>query len=271
MYAKIGTYRNNAFAVMCQVYYHTGMHVATVLENLGYESSQVAIYLALLHMGEGTIADIAQQVHMPRTTVAELVVVMNENGLVNHYVRKGRKYLVPENPEVLLALHREREAALVEVLPKLQAMQPKRKQQKPTMQLFVGIPELQNMMNDMIVAKKHIMAVVSWDDWREVMGSEFVDALVERRYKHFLRMRLITPKVASAKVLKRDDATQLRQTRFLPEHIELRNTSTFIYGDTVILISLNPAQPTGIRITDSSVAHGQIIYFESLWHHSSEQ
>lgn len=247
------------------------MHIQTVLSQLGYPMSEVKIYLASLKMGEGTIADLAEQVTMPRTTVTELVASMHRQGLINFYTRKGRKYWVAENPDKLMVAIKEREAALQVVLPQLHAMKFDSGLAKPNIRLYIGVEEVKTMMDDMIGTKNHIMAVVSWDDWKEFLGDEFVDDLIERRYKHFLRMRLISPKSDSVRRLKERDSAELRQTRFLPERIGLRYTSTFIYGDKVILISLNRRQPTGILIHDPDVVHGQKIYFESLWQHSTEQ
>lgn len=246
------------------------MHIQTVLQQLGYPANQVKIYLASLKMGEATIADIAEQVAMPRTTVAELIAEMHRHGLINYYAKKSRKYWTAENPDKFMIIIKEREAALRSIMPQLHGMKFDSGQGKPGIRSYIGLEEVKTMFDDMIETKRHIKAVVCWDDFKEFFGDEFVHDLIERRYTHFLRMRLITPKTESAQKLKSSDAKQLRQTRFLPENIELRRTSTFIYDSKVTLVSLNRKQPTGILIHDPDVAHGQLIYFESLWQHSDD-
>ena len=252
------------------LYYCSIMHLQTVLNQLGYPMNQVKIYLASLQMGEGTIADIAELVKMPRTTVTELVAEMHKQGLMNYYTQRNRRYWVAENPDKLMVMVKEREVALKAVLPQLHAIQFESGVAKPSIRMYVGMKEVQSMLDDMIETQHNIMAVVSWDDWKEFFDEGFVDALIERRRVHFLRMRLITPKSELALALKRRDSQELRQTKFLPEHITLRRTSTFIYDSKVTLISLNRKQPTGILIQDPDVVHGQTIYFESLWHHSTD-
>lgn len=247
------------------------MHIQTVLQQLGYQPNQVKIYLECLKMGEATIATIAEQVAMPRTTVTELLAEMHKQGLMNFYVRRGHKYWLAENPEKLLTTIKEREAALKTILPQLQAMIFDSGEGKPSIRCYIGLEEVKSMFDDMIESRRHIMAVVSWQDFKEFFGDDFVEDLIERRYTHFLRMKLITPHSPSATELKKLDPKQLRQTRFLPTDIALRRTSTFIYGDTVTLISLNRKQPTSILIQDPDVAYGQTIYFESLWQHSTDQ
>lgn len=246
------------------------MHLQTVLNQLGYPMNQVKIYLACLKMGEGTIADIAEQVSMPRTTVTELLADMSKHGLLNHYAKKGRKYWVAENPDKLMITLKEREAALQTILPQLHAMKFESGAAKPNIRTYSGVEEVKNIYDDIINTKHHIMAVVSWDDVKEFFGDNFMNDFIERRAAHFLKIRLIAPKTQLSLTLKANDHIQLRQTRFLPEHIALRRVSNFIYGGKVATISLNRTVPTGIVIHDPDVAHAQSIYFESLWHHSSD-
>lgn len=245
------------------------MHIETVLQKLGYPTSQVKIYLESLKMGEATIAEIAEQAEIARTTVTELVNEMHKHGLINFYARRGRKYWTAENPDKLMTIIKEREAALKTILPQLHAMAFDSGEGKPNVRCYIGLEEVKTMFDDMIETKHHIKAVVSWNDFKEFFGQDFVYDLIERRYSHFLKMRLITPKTESSLRLRQRDVKEMRQTRFLPENIELRRTSTFIYENKVTLISLNRKQPTSILIHDPDVAHGQTLYFESLWNHCS--
>lgn len=247
------------------------MHIQTVLSQLGYPMSQVKIYLASLKLGEGTIADISQQVDMPRTTVTELITDMHKHGLMEYYVRNGRKYWVAENPDKLMIMVKEREAALQAILPELHAMKFDSGVAKPNIRTYIGLEEVKNIYNDIIETKHHIMAVANWDDVKEFFGEEFITDFVERRYSHFLKMRLIAPKTELSLSLKANDSKELRQTRFLPEHIALRRVSNFIYDGKVATISMNRKVPTGLIVHDPDVAHAQSVYFESLWHHSTEQ
>ncbi len=247
------------------------MNIESALQKMGYPIGQVKIYLASLKMGEAVIAEIAEEVNIPRTTVIDLVADMHKHGLMNYYTKRGRKYWVAEDPEKLMLIIKERESTLKAVLPQLQAMKFDSGSGKPSIRLYIGHEEVRTMLDDMIEHGKHIKSVVSWDDFEDFFGDDFVEDLIERRYSRNMQMRLVTTRTKLSSELKKRDAKQLRHTRFLPANIELRRTSTFIYGDTVTLISLNRKQPTGILIHDPDVVHGQTLYFESLWAHSSDQ
>jgi hypothetical protein len=108
---------------------------------------------------------------------------------------------------------------------------------------------------------------VSWDDFAVYFGDDFISDFIERRYRHYLKIRLITPQTALAKVLKQRDTKELRHTRFLPDYIALRRVSNFIYGNKLAIISMNKHEPVGIVIEDPDVVHAMSIYFESLWLH----
>lgn len=245
------------------------MHISNVIQQLGYPSSQVKIYLAALDLGEATITDLAGKVSMPRTSVQSIIEEMHKKGLMNYYLKRRRRYWVAENPEKLMISLKEREAALKSIMPELQS---KRFAQggRPIVRVYHGPEEIKLIMENMIDSKKHINAIISWDDWRFFFGDDYVDDFIENRYKHFLRIRLLTPKTPSSISLKERDSRELRQTRFLPTSMDIKNTN-FIYDNTFAIISLNKRQPVGIVMEDPDIAHTASLLFESTWAQSSER
>lgn len=241
------------------------MHIQSILKQLGYSEHEVEIYLASLKMGEASITEISEQVGKPRTTVREGVEAMQIKGLMNRYLVRGHAVWAAVKPDMLLELQKERVAVLSEVLPELRAISHASGADKPSIRSYYGSEEIRLIFEDIIETKHPINAVVSWDDIREFLGNDFMDDFVERRFKHFLRIRLITPKTATAIKLKQTDADQLRVTRFLPPKFELHRVSNFIYDHKVAIISVNRKEPIGILIHDPDTVHAMEIYFESLW------
>ncbi len=247
------------------------MHIQSVLQQLGYPMNQVKIYLVSLKMGEAKIADIAVQVAMPRSTVAEVVEEMHKQGLINYYNKKGRKYWMAENPEKLMAMLKLKEASFRTILPQLLAMRNNSGEGKPIVQVYTGIDGIKLILEDMLDVKHSILSLVSEDDFWEAMGVGYMDEFIERRKERFLPIKFIVPFSARALKLKLSDSDDLRKTRFLPRHIELKEFSNYIYGNKVAVISLNHKEPTGIIIEDPNVSMAMTVYFESLWHHSTEK
>lgn len=246
------------------------MNKQQLLEKLGYHSYEASIYLAALELGEATVSELAHKTEMPRTSVQEVLVQMQKKGMVSSYTKQTHKYWVAENPEKLLAGLKENEEAFQNMIPELQALRPTGGY-KPSVKVYSGVSEIKLIMDDIIETKHHILALISWDDWTNFFGQEYIHDFIERRYKHFLKIKIITPRSQLAEELKKNDQEQLRQTKFLPNNMNLKRITNFIYGDKIAIISLNKKEPTGILIEDPDVVYGNTLYFENLWLHSHDK
>lgn len=243
------------------------MHIQKVIEQFGYRPNTARVYLAGLQLGEATIADIAAKVKLPRTSVQVIVDELHKDGLMNFYVKKRYRYWIAENPEKLLIRNRERDASLRAVMPELAALR-KKGGAKPTAKVFGGPEEIGLILEDMIATKHNILALIAWDEWARLFGTEYMTDLISNRVRHFLRMRMLTPKSDLSQKLKSKDSRELRETRFLPERFAIRTTN-FIYGNKVAIISLNEKRPTGVLIEDEDVKDTMTVFFEALWERSS--
>jgi len=242
------------------------MRPKTIIEQLGYSPSEAAIYLAALELGGSTATDIAKKARIPRTSANLIIAALNKKGLMTAYIQRKRKIWSAENPEKLLATLKEREAAFTEALPRLQSLRHDNAAQ-PKIRAYTGVDEIHQIMNDIIDSKQHISALLAWDEWLGVIGMPFMEDFIEKRYRHYLRIRVLTPKSKEAAVLKQKDGEELRATQFLPASIEVNNC-TFIYANKTAIISLNKKMPFGIVIEDDDIHHSMEVLFESLWHQS---
>lgn len=242
------------------------MHLKAVIEQLGYSPQETTVYLAALELGGGTATDIAAKAHLPRTTVNLIIKSLNKKGLMNAYIQRKRKIWAAENPERLMISLKEREAALTLILPELQSLRHDTGV-KPTVRAYGGAEEIRQIMNDMLEAKQNISAILSWDEWLNLLGKNYLENFIESRYRQYLRIRILTPKSKAAIALKQRDGEELRTTQFLASSIEINNCN-FIYANKVAVISLNKKRPVGILIEDQDIHHTMEVLFESLWHQS---
>ncbi|HVN26328.1 MAG TPA: helix-turn-helix domain-containing protein [Candidatus Paceibacterota bacterium] len=242
------------------------MHLRSVIEQLGYSPHEVTVYLAALELGGSTTTEIATKARLPRTTTNLVIESLHRKGLMNAFIKRRRRIWAAENPERLLIALREREAALKLVLPELQSLR-RDTGAKPTVRAYGGADEIKQIMNDIIETKHHVLAIISWDEWINVLGKQFVEDFIETRARHYLRIRLLVPKTKAAIALKERDAKELRVTQFLHDSTTITNTN-FIYGNKVAIISLNTKRPVGILIEDQDIHHTMEVLFESLWRQS---
>ena len=243
------------------------MHIQKVIEQFGYKPKEARAYLTVLYKGECTIADIADETTIPRTSVKVIVDALHKDGLLNYYVKKRYKYWTAESPEKLLARLREREMALRSVLPDLNALR-HQSGAKPIVKIYSGTEEIKLIFEDMIATKHNILAISPWEDWIKMLGENFVNDFTEQRASHFLRIKLLVGRSANSSNLKSHDEKVQRETRFIPERIKI-SSATFVYSNKTAIISLNKKLPTAVLIEDPDVAHTMTVFFDELWEISS--
>jgi sugar-specific transcriptional regulator TrmB len=251
---------------MCYDEKTSSMNLRTVIEQLGYSPHEVTVYLATLELGGSTVTDIAAKAKLPRTTVNLVIHSLQKQGLINAYLKRRRKIFTAENPERFMTVLKENEASLAMVLPELHALR-REPSATSTVRTYHGAQEIKQILNDMIESKHHISAMLSWDDWTDLLGKPYLEDFIETRYRHYLRMRLLAPKTKNSSALKTRDSQEMRVTQFLPELVTITNAN-FIYANKVAIITLNKKKPVGILIEDEDIHHSMEILFENLWRQS---
>jgi sugar-specific transcriptional regulator TrmB len=242
------------------------MHLRAAIEQLGYTPHEVTVYLAALELGGSTVTEIAAKARLPRTTVNLVIRSLQKRGLMNAFLKRRRQVWGAENPEKLMIALKESEAALKIVLPELQSLRHDTGV-KPTVRTYGGPAEIKQIMNDIIESKHHISAMLAWDDWTELLGKSYLEDFIETRARHFLRIRLLTPRSKAAIAIRQKDSAEMRVTQFLPESVTITNAN-FIYANKVAIISLNKKRPVGILIEDEDIHHTMEMLFENMWRQS---
>lgn len=238
------------------------MHIQKLIERLGFSSNESRVYLAALSVGDATTSEISRQAHLPRTSCQSILENLHTKGLVHYYPKSNRRYWIAENPEHLLLTIKGLEGELREIMPKLHALRAVTGV-KPSVKFYEGGNNIAVILNNIIEERKHIVAVISLEDTLALLGDNF-RFFLERQYKTFLRLRLLTNRSIETALLKRRDEAELRETRFLQEKYRIKNAN-FVYGDKVAILSLNKKKPIGIVIEDDDIAETQNMFFESLW------
>lgn len=242
------------------------MNVPKVFEQLGYTRKEANVYLAALSLGESTVSDIAEKVGLPRTSVQIIVDDLHKRGLMNFYVLKRYRYWVAEDPERLMHALHEKENALRTVMPDLKAMR-RKSGGMPEVRVFVGADDIKQIHDDVIATKQNVLSFLPWDDWRAMFEQGYVEEFIRLRIEHFLRIKVLTPETERTKRLRLRDSSELRQTRFMPQNVEVKN-AMFVYGTKVAIISLNQKRPTAVLIDSADINHMMTVFFEEMWERS---
>ncbi|MEK7612645.1 MAG: PAS domain S-box protein [Patescibacteria group bacterium] len=245
------------------------MQTQKIVEQLGYTPNEAKVYLTALGLGECHVSDIALKLKLPRSSVQVIVNTLHKNGLMNFYVKNRYKYWVAERPERLLEQLKQREEMVSTAMPALTALRKSDKMPgRPHVKIFEGIDEIKLIHEDMLETRQHMLGIIPWDEWINLLGRGFMEDFIERRMSRYLRMRLLIPKTVVAEELKSRDGKELRETRYMPRDVPISAT-VLIYGNKVAVVSLNKKMPTAVLIEDPGVSDTKKAFFEELWSRSN--
>lgn len=241
-----------------------------ILETVGLSAKEAQVYLASLELGGGTVSDLAKKSRVPRTTIYAIIEPLLSKGLLSFYIKKKRRYFVPENPEKLAQASQEKHTTLVKALPQLKALY-NAPAEKPQIRFYEGREGIKAILSDILEEKRPFYAVTSIEDMTKILEEYFTNFIQERIRRH-LPVKLLTCTSQESLKLKAKDEGELRQTRFVPEECREGGckfqTANYIYGKKVAMISLGGKTPWGIIIEDPAIAETQKMYFEFMWEKS---
>ncbi len=237
------------------------MKIRKTLEQFGLTKKEVATYIACLELGEALIPEIAKKSNLPRTTVYGIMDSLVKNSLVSFLIKRKKKYFIAESPEKLLGFAQERARNIKEIIPRLKSIY-NVTGSKPKIRFYESKEGIRTILNDILDYKRHFLATTSIEDMNKLIQDYFYD-FIKKRIRNNLKVKLLTNCSPNALELKKTDAKELRETRFVPAKYCFK-TANFIYGDRVAILSLGK-NPMGIIIEDSAITATQKMYFEIAW------
>jgi HTH-type transcriptional regulator, sugar sensing transcriptional regulator len=232
-----------------------------VLGRLGLSKLEVKVYLALLQLREPTVIEISRKSKVERTRTYGLLESLIEKGLVSFVIENKVKKFKACDPEKILHQLKEKEAAFIEVLPKLKKMSQFKEKDEPSVEVFRGTRGVKAMINEILEVKKDYCIIC--EDTRDPKLNFFLTHFEKSIEKENLCERVL--------LKKRADIIKSKNTliRFLPEKYSY-HTTTIIYGDMVgIIIYSEPFLAT--RTKSKELADTYRSYFEIIWEISKKE
>lgn len=117
--------------------------IMKIILNLGLEERQVAIYLAALQTGGGTITELARAGQIERSGIYYHIDNLIKHGLLRTMQRGRRNIYLPADPSQLKTIVEKLEQNLLKILPQLQT-QYSREVSKSIVEYYEGVEEVDN-------------------------------------------------------------------------------------------------------------------------------
>jgi len=234
--------------------------VIKTLENLGFSSNEIKVYLTLTDNGSLKAGKISKLAKIDRSSAYNALKLLLEKGLVSYVLIGEIKHFQATGPRRLLDYVNEQKKDVEEILPELSKRHVSSKQEG-SVRLFKGLKGVRSIFLDIIRTKK--------DNY--VFGSE--GQFSERLPEFALQFdRLKKENKIKTKLIIRKDKKELdyktTDYKFLP-NISESPAVTNIYGDKIAII-IWTKEPEGIIIENEAAAKAYKSYFEVLWKNSKK-
>ena len=149
------------------------MQIQRALEQLGYPRNEISVYVALLKMGEGTMAEITRNVELPRSTTQLVIEELQKKGLVSRCPKRQHMVWLAESPTRFLSDLHEKETVLRKLLPELQSIRHETKD-RPVFKYYTGRISIAQMLEEILLTKYTLQVIGSIPEMSKYLGDELV-------------------------------------------------------------------------------------------------
>lgn len=231
-----------------------------VLNSLGLNQKESAVYLACLELGQESITEISKKAGVKRPTTYLVLDSLQKRGLI-HTVVKGKRILFgAEEPTKLMGMIAEKERFLHTIMPYLEAIN-NRKSEKPKIRFYEGREGLMRVYDEMFVAKEMrfwgSMNVIS-KDFQDV-----IDWFTEKSKKEKPRVYDLLTDTPKDREYAKNVIRQGYEIRFFPKDLEVVVDSMIVENK----VSINAFSPSlhGLIIESEPIAKSMLALWEMAW------
>lgn len=245
-----------------------------VLQAVGLDDKESALYLAGLQIGSAPASDYAKAAELNRITAYNSLEALVHRGLFTHVKKMRGKWYAPVAPEYLSLEVQKNAQALERALPELRSLQGAHFRQ-PRVRFFEGWEGVRKVYEDTLTAKGELLNFANSAVVRKfwpAYDSEYVD----ERVKRGIHLRGIAPDDATGKAVHGEDKAKIREIRLVPvKDFDFTNEIN-VYDHKVAICSFDSglrgnSDMFGVIIESKEVAETQRQIFEMAWRYSATQ
>lgn len=237
------------------------------LKIIGLSENEIAIYLALLELGKGTVSEISRKASLNRTTGYDILNRLTNKKLINISGKEPKQEYVAESPDNLLSLVegelKRRKIELeeaVKVIPELKSMH--NVKGRPKVLFYEGKEGLEKVYEDTLSSSEEILAYASVEDIKPTLPHYFPE-YYKRRAKKGIKIRAIFPESTDARERAKLDKEEIRESVIIPKEIFNFHPEINIYDNKVMIASWR--EKLGIIIESNEIADAMKKIYELAW------
>ncbi len=247
-----------------------------LLEELGLNEAEIAVYMASLELGSGSASAIAKMAGLNRITAYEALKRLSAKGFVKIRAKKNdsTKYFTPAEYSDVVEKLKGKQEQLAETIKKAELLKNSFSAQfspaseKPVVLFYEGVTGIKEVLNDTLKTEpKEILSFASVESLESSFDKKFLENYWKKRVSLGVPTRGIIPKTEKAITSfdEKRNSAELRQLKFIsPDTYNFKNEID-IYGDNIGITSHSKGDEHGIIIRSKSIAESMRAVFEALW------
>jgi len=241
--------------------------IKELLKNAGFLDKEIEVYLAILEMGKGTVAEISRKAGINRSTGYVILDSLAGRGLVSISGKEPKQEYAAEDPEQLsfflkkkLQEQQELISSAEELLPELTTIY--KKGDRPRVRFYEGKEGLKQVYENTLTATEDIYACSTYENMHSVLPNYFPQ-YYQRRAKKKIFAHAIVPETPLAHERRTKDTEEMREIAFIPPDTFLIPTEIDVYDNKVMIASWR--EKLGVIIESQEIADTLKSIFKLAW------
>lgn len=238
-----------------------------MLKFLDLSEKESAVYIAMLELGRGTVAQICRTANINRTSGYDILGSLTSYGLVRVSGKEPKQEYVAESPDNLLILMEKRLADAQRRLQEAEKAVPRLKsihcvEDRPQVKFYEGTDGLRQVYEDTLTSHEEIRAFATVDDMHKGLPNYF-PTYYQRRAGKGIAIRAIVPKTEAGMERAAHDTQEKREIAFVPADTYYFSPEINIYDNKVMIASWR--EKLGIIIESVEIADALKKIYELAW------
>lgn len=239
------------------------MDIEEKLARIGISGTLCRLYLAAAAPGGASVTDVAARAGLPRTTAHDGLVRLEAEGLVRFVDRGRRRFVVAQDPGVLLERLEARRQMLDDVMPALRSLY-YHHSGRPSVRFHPGAEGIRTALWDTLSGGDAMLrATLSMRELMVEPGLEEMERYLKERARRGVWLRVIRSEHRDDAPIWPSSEEEKRELRYAPPEHNIAMTS-YIYGNKVCIIS-SARESYGLIIDSAEFAAHQATLFDALW------
>lgn len=241
------------------------------LYQLGLSEVQAKIYISILHTQRTTVLQIARDTGIQRPTIYDNVAFLEKSLLVATVVEGGRKYIVPNNPENLFLLIKQKQNVAQEIAPSLMELYSREEKHEPAVRFFRGEEGLKKLADVILTCKeREIRTLADFErNIQKPFSERYLRTLWKARSRKHIFGKILYTHESIATLKKNKDYSDTgnirfnREVRILPVPIKLSVLYTIV--DNNVLFWGPKEEDVSFQFVSDAHANSLKSLFDYLW------